>query len=508
MAFGIATLGRGASQGIRGPQTTAASEQTSVLTYLRRLQEQERHRTLLNYFAFYDGLHWSFLRSQDEPQITINYCRAFIDKSASALFANGFNFQTPEGEDTSPELDVCNEVWEYNLQDELGMKIGTMGGTSGDVFLKVAYIPSMDKIALVLLDTQTCFPIWSGSSKGTFDSFKVEYIIADGAAGDLNDIHVYTELYTNDNMIELALDGQVYKKYENLVGYIPIVHIKNKGAPRSYYGLPDHVDVIPLQRIYNEQTTKFQDIVNYHAEPVTLVYGTRMSNLTHGARKIWSGIPITARIENLNLESDLGALQNFITSLKESMHELASIPINSLGKEQQISNTSNAALLTQYLPLYDLTNRKQITYGVGIEQANFFILDMYKRFVQDKKVSAADIDTTQRIVPNWPSFMPKDLERLISAQFVPLESIGLLDREEALKQMGVRNAAQALAKIDADRVAKAKVDAQVAEIVQQPEVDAQQEQLKMQGQMQSDQADQQNDHAMQQQKAAGGVGGK
>ena len=454
MSFGLLNVSRSGTY----TQTTAPSEQTAALLFMRKLQESERHRTLLNYFAFYEGTHYSYLRDPAEPLITINYAQAFIDISNSFLFGNGFSFQSDDGEDSeSPELDALNQVWVDADKDQFSLDMGTMGHVAGDVFVKITYVPETDKIVLVLLDTQTCFPIFSAYNREEFESFKIEYLINTGGAGDFNDVHLYTEIY-KDDMIQVSWDGEISSQFPNPFPFIPIVHLKNKYNPRSYYGQSDLRDHIPLNKIFNEQTTKFQDIVNYHAEPVTIIYGARMNNLTKGARKVWSGLPATARIENLQLQTDLPALQTFIDRLKTQMHEISGIPEHALGQEQAVSNTSNAALQTMYLPLINKTNQKRIYYGHGIKKINEYILRIWQqvRGGVDPKVN----DTT---TIEWESPVPKDTERVISQEIVPLMQMQLITREHALKMIGIKNPKKMLDQVSKELVEFSKIQGQIAE---------------------------------------------
>jgi hypothetical protein len=451
MSFGTLNL---STPGFNTP-TNQPSEQTSALLFMRKLKESERHRVLLNYFAFYEGTHYSYIRDLAEPLVTINYAAAFVNKSAIFLMGNGFSFQVDSGEDQTPELDVVNDVWDKNEKALLTYMMAVTGGVAGDAFVKITYVEELDRIVLVLLDTQTCFPIFSSFSNDIFDAFKIEYIVFAGAAGDYNDVHLYTELYNNDK-VQISWDGEVRSEFPNVFGFVPIVQAKNIYDPRSYYGVSDLRDHINLNRSYNEQQTKFQDIVNYHAEPVTVIYGAKMSNLVKGARKVWSGLPINAKVENLQLQSDLPALQNFQDATKTQMHEIAGIPTNSLGQEQAISNTSNAALQTMYLPLIDKTKAKQLVYGKAIKQINKMII----RINNIVKGGNLDPDFSHNI--QWESPLPKDEERLVTQYILPLKQLNLISDKEALKLLGHKDPEAVLEEIRKERIENADIDGQCA----------------------------------------------
>ena len=439
-------------------QTVQPTEQTAALLYMRRLQEDERHRTLLNYYAFYRGNHYSYIRDVADPLMVINYSRAFIDKGASFCFANGFAFLDSEGEDRSPELDLVNAMWRYNDQNKTCLQMGTVGGISGNCFVKVVYNPAVDHMVIIPLDTNCCFPVFAPYSVDEFVSFKIEFIVSTGAAGDFNDYHLYTEIYTNDTF-SISWDGTVVKEEVNPYGFIPIVNACNKRDPLSDYGTSDIVDQMALQRIYNEQITRFQDIVNYHANPITVIYGARLNNLVMGARKVWSGLPADAKVENLVMDSDLPALQTFIDKLKEQMHEVTSTPMNVFGQEQAISNTSNAALQTQYLPLIDKTNVKRIMYGNAIKRINNYLLRIWLIVHPGQSINP-DFDHDIQ----WESPLPKDQERLIGEVVAPMMQMKLIGQKQALKMLGFKDPEKILQEAREDQVSQAQVDGKVMEL--------------------------------------------
>ena len=73
------------------------------------------------------------------------------------------------------------------------------------------------------------------------------------------------------------------------------MHIANKPAASSPWGLADIQNIITLNREYNEKATEISDIINYHTEPVTVITGAKSSSLERGANKIWASYSPTPR---------------------------------------------------------------------------------------------------------------------------------------------------------------------------------------------------------------------
>ena len=183
----------------------------------------------------------------------------------------------------------------------------------------------------------------------------------------------FTQIITPYEIVE-QFHGEMPIIRPNLLGEVPVVHIRNQSIPKEYYGLPDGFDLMDPQRELNEKLTDVSDTVNYHSAPITVIYGAKAKNLERGPKQIWAGLPADARVENLKLEGDLTAAMNYVGFIKKSIHELSDIPEGSLGATQPVSNTSGVALHIQYQPLIEKTDRKKANYEPGFEQINYFIL--------------------------------------------------------------------------------------------------------------------------------------
>jgi hypothetical protein len=347
-------------------------------------------------WRFYFGKHWLFKREDGEPLVTFNYYRKIIDKAVAFLVAKGFQIRTPESLElvTKPFLD---EVWEYNARDPLAWDIATTGGVTGDVFLMITYEEpsamqrrinpfSQGHIRVNLLGSEQVYPTWDPLNTDTLIAARIETIYyAERGTRQLDREdrvnHEGRQLYTK-RFTQIITRDQIVEQYHgdqpmvrpNVLGEIPLVHIRNLGLPKEYYGLPDGADLIDLQREFNEKATDISDVINYHSAPVTVVTGAKAKQLERGPRQIWSGLPKDASVFNLKLEGDLTAAQNYLELVKKCIHELSDTPEGSLGAQQPISNTSGVALHMQYQPLIEKTQRKKAQYEPGFEQVNYFML--------------------------------------------------------------------------------------------------------------------------------------
>lgn len=366
-----------------------------------------RYRELWNH---YEGFHWENIPNEDRPQVTLNYCRRFVDKFTSFLFGlydekeGGFTIKVPT-EMEQITLPFLNSVWdaEYNDRRKIALQLGQIGGVTGDVYLLIRFEePGRDyvdafneypdgRIRIRVLPSHIVFPIYDPADPDNMVACEIKYPIARREeagffAGFRNSVRtmfgrnprayrtvVYRQRWTREYFQEWEGD-ELVNEGPNPYGEIPIVHIRNLICMTSNFGVSDIEDVIPVNKEINFKMSDNSEIIDYHSAPVTLVFGAKVGQLERGANKIWGNLPKDARVENLQLSGDLSASVTHIKELKTSMFEIGGMPTHALGGEVAISNTSGVALQIQNMPLIEKTGWKRITYGNGIRKACRLIL--------------------------------------------------------------------------------------------------------------------------------------
>ena len=347
-----------------------------------------------NAAAFYLGHHWAYRRPPGEPQITANYVSTFSDFLTNFTFSKSVNFGV-DAEFTHITPALLDRIWDLdNRKDELLWMIGNIGSVYGDCFVKVAYeqpyvnsstgeiVPG--RVRILPINPSFAFPEWHPHDKDRLIRFKLKYRFWSTSREGTRQVNTYVEIITDD-YIEEYVNDELIDRRENPLGVIPIVHIANKPVAASPWGLSDVIDIIPLNRTFNEVATDILDIINYHTAPVTVITGAKASNLEKGANKIWALASKDARVENLvgGFEGLPPALE-FLDRLKLWMHELTGVPQTALGQEQEISNTSGVALAIQYFPTMLKYHLKRTQYGNGIRKISQLALKTLFTFEPDQ----------------------------------------------------------------------------------------------------------------------------
>lgn len=446
---------------------------TSVLGLQGELDNKQmvRLRRIKQAWNFYEGYHWEDIPEQDTPELTVNYCRAFVDKFVAFELGLAFTMTTskemegiPVTKDGRTVFEYLEDVWEDNDQHALAIEIGQMKSITGDAWVQPRYFSPDElddpfneypdgRIKLLLIPTNVVFPEYDPHQRGVLTRLTVMYSYERTVKTPIlgktrKERAVYKQIWTKEECV--IQDGKsdpvvIPNKY----GAIPFVQIKNLIVAGKNEGRGDLEDLIPLNTEYNMKESNVSEIIDYHSAPVTVVYGAKIGNLEKGANKMWGGLSKDARVENLELRSDLGASKNYIDSLKLAMCEVGGIPESVLGGATAISNTSGVALQYANLPLIEKTRVKKMSTENGLERLNKMILlvsMMEGMIIKPESVATRDFFWNDVKVPET---LPKNM--LLELQQLQQElRMGLESRSNAMKRVGRENIDELIAEIDAD----------------------------------------------------------
>lgn len=432
----------------------------------------ERLKRLKRSWNFYEGYHWEEIPEQDTPELTINYCRSFVDKFVAFELGKAFTINMkPEHESIKVTPDgrtlfkFLEDVWVDNNQYLFATEMGQMKSVTGEAWVQVRYSDPEElddpyneypdgRIEIILMNSSVVFPEFDPHQKGKLTSLTIMYTYEHATRSSIlgklrRETRVYKQVWTKDQCA--IYDGKedpviIPNRYKT----IPFIQIKNISVAGRNEGRGDLEDVIPLNTEYNMKESNVSEIIDYHSAPVTIVYGAKIGNLEKGANKMWGGLAKDAKVENLELKSDLGASSAYIKELKKAMCEVGGVPETVLGGAQNISNTSGVALQYINLPLVEKTRLKRMSTEDGLERINKLILLVA---LSEGLITKPQTMTTREFFFNEVKLadtLPKDM--LLELQQIQLEMrMGLESRIGAMKRMGKENIEQLIEQIDKDR---------------------------------------------------------
>lgn len=443
----------------------------SMLGLDSHLTKEEKHRLtkVQEYWNFYEGFHWEGITDLGErPQITENYCRAFVNKFSAFEFGTGFSIKSDfeDNNAKTPVTDFLKKVWNNNKKDILCTEFGQTKSVTGMGCFQVIFEQPKDiddpfeeypkgRVRIISIPRHIVFPRFDSHDKDKVTEVLIAYPVeVETKSPLLRTVQrkqvLYKQTWTKDKIV--IEDGVNDPKIiPNKYKVIPFVFVSNfplAGRPVTE-AQSDLEDLIPLNIELNTKTSDVSEIIDYYSAPVTVLYGAKVSSLEKGANKMWGGLPKDARVQNLELQSDLGASNNYRADLKTAMHEIGGVPEGALGGKQAISNTSSVALHIANSPIIERVRTKRTYTAEGIKQVNKLILYIAKQeklITQPEGIENVDFYTT---TVTFPDILPKD--KLMELQQIQIEmKQGLEYRKKAMERLGKEDLSDYIAKIDED----------------------------------------------------------
>lgn len=433
------------------------------------------YKKVVRAWDFYEGYHWEELPPMDTPEITFNYCRAFVDKFVAFELGKAFSMTTcpkVDGVTVTPDgrtlFEYLEDVWEDNNQYLFTVEMGQMKSVTSRAWVKVDYESAEDltdsfpyekypdgRIRLTLLPTHTVFPEYDPHDRSRLLSVTVMYEYERVTRTSIlqkprREKVLYKQVWTKDQCV--VYDGKREPEvFINKYGIIPFIEIKNLILAGHTESKGDLDDIIPLNIEYNMKKSNVSEVIDYHSSPITVVYGAKIGNLEKGANKLWGGLAKDAKVENLEMSGDGGLSSSYLADLKLAMCEVNSTPETTLGGQQAISNTSGVALQYINLPLIEKTRIKRALTEDGLERLNelIIVISLAEGLIEKPEdVETRDFVKTEVDIPDT---LPKD--ELLQLQQIEAEmKLGLECRRGAMKRMGRENIEDKLREIDQERL--------------------------------------------------------
>jgi hypothetical protein len=422
-----------------------------------------------NCWDFYDGKHWSMATPEGYKQVTVNYTKVFVKKLRRFAFRNGWTMDfSPEQE--ADKIDKwVNDVWDANDRFDLTSKIVEFGSIFGDWYIYPQWLPDVEmdsklpkssQVKLTVLDPRYVFPQYNNKTgEMEFCVILIPYEnIELQPDGNFEYVaRLYREVHTKDKIFIQDLDDQntvvEERVVENPLKKILVIHGVHQIQAGSNYGAGLVEDLIGPQKLFNEKVSNISEILDYHAAPITIIYGAKARQLEKGANKLWSGLPANAKVENLSSEGNIPTAREFVQDTKTWMHELANIPEDALGANRKISNTSAVALSIDFEPLIELSDDVRFYFNQGIKAVNELVIDI--GLYLDEIKTNLEPPAKYAMGIEHGALLPRD--RSLDLADMNMEiTMGIESKAGALKRLGNTNPQEKLDEIDKEVEAEKK----------------------------------------------------
>lgn len=375
---------------------------------LRSMEAEEAARKLkiANAWRFYYGNLPQPLRvkiGQPNDNVLSNLARLIVDKGVSFLFGGAIEFTVDEEAETEADrwLAAC---WKRNKQQILLHRLAVNGGVCGQAFVKVL-APSVpgEYPRLVCLDPANVNVLWDPEDYEQAVEYRIEWTAIHPATGKPEARRqVITQAGAAWRILDQVSQGDRSRwetTHEALWPYAwpPIFSCQNLPAPNCFWGLADiEPDILNLLQARNSVCSQIARILRYHAHPKTWGSGFTAQDLRMSVDDIVILPGKEAKLQNLEMTSDLESSLEYLRYLDDQLLSLTQIPPVALGKVDSTGPLSGVALRIHYQPLLERTETKRRLYGEMLCELNRALLDL------------GGLGAERDCGVTWPELLPRD----------------------------------------------------------------------------------------------------
>jgi len=413
-----------------------------------RRQRLERQATLRDY---YKGVHRKQMKvrtGQADDNISLNFVGLVIERGISMLLGEGIEFDMGGEDDEDERQQYIDEVWRANRKDILLHKTAQFGGTLGTCYMKLLpdglesrdnenkMVPRLVPLDPLLMEIETFpedidevmryvmrFNIWDDVEK------------REVARKEITE-RIFTAIEEGGKIVGFRNDGWSVKNYKSnragkweLMGeeiwdyeFAPILHWQNLPLAGSVYGKSDVIDVIDLQDRINFIASNVSKIIRYHAHPKTMGIGLNAAPEDTAIDGFWKIPNADAKVENLEMQSDLTSSQAYLLNLRQSFFDITrTVDITSIA--DKLGALTNFGLRVLFYDALAKLNSKRELYGEALQELNHRIL------------TVSEISETDGGEVVWPDTLPTDEREEVEGLRFDLDA-GLTSKQTAARERG------------------------------------------------------------------------
>ena len=338
-------------------------------------ERQQRTRAYNKAMDYYLGKQKRILERKDgEPDdnVILNLIQLTADRTVNFIFPSMPKFELDTNNtDTNPQEEWISQAFEHNGGLNTLQKMALIGFLGGHVYIRVKpprYDDVNDTYAkFFLLDPSQMITYWKADDieyvlwhEQRFKIGEDEFIIDFVNNGDSWEIIEYAKT-SNSNTWEKTNKGSKWNHKEG-----PIVHWQHLPLPSSFYGLNEARD-LELQDTLNLIVGEMARIVRYHSTPRTVIFGVAGEEVQEtGIDKMWSVDNTDARIENLEMQSELVPARELALYLQDTYLAMRRVVILR-GEVKDFQRVTNTGVRTVFMDMLAKRNILIRQYSKGLQ---------------------------------------------------------------------------------------------------------------------------------------------
>lgn len=412
-------------------------------------------------WAYYDGDHHKWLsvpKGTKDDNLIINLCGRSVDKTVEFIgapecfYADGYEDNPDIVEPNQAALDAL-----YEQYDDIIPEIVLSGLIAGHSFIKL-YFDATGKAAMVPLDPTYCTVFWDAMNTRIPLFYRLQWKQGDTAyrqdivpntmlasEGELSALNLVPSYWMIYDYKQVSLSDKWVSTNEQRWEYpfAPLVEWAYKKRPHQYYGVSFLHNAIPLNDALNFIASNSARILKHHAHPKTFVFGTEIE-AENAVGGIWDNLPESARIETLELQSDLGSSLRLLEMLRNEFFANARV-VDSASVRDKVGNLTNFGVKMLYSDMSEMVDGYRDAVEGGLSECLLRMMDIN------------GIALAYRPDAEWEDILPENRLEILQAATVE-QSLGTTSERTLTQSIGRDPDVEAKLKAEEGTVA---VDAQV-----------------------------------------------
>lgn len=327
---------------------------------------------------YYHGQHakpLKIIRGVDD-NVLQNWCGQAVDSTLSFLFPSMPRIETG---DTALD-EAANRLWAASGGVTLLGKIALNGALTGHAFARLVDEDPIPRI--VNLNPQFIIKWVDKTDTGRLLWYEQQWADAGGKdkgpglggetkrRKDFVPVRDANGNIVNWEIVEYVLDGPEWVRNDSPVMWgaaaPPIADWQHLPVPNTIYGAHE----LPHARLNddaNRIASNINRIIRFHAYPRTIGTGMRANDVEEtGVNGFWAIPSKDARIQNLEMRSDLGASMAMLDRLKSAFFRQSRVIIPP-GEIDAFRGVTNLGIRATYMPMIAKNSTLRRQYGEGIK---------------------------------------------------------------------------------------------------------------------------------------------